>query len=94
MKRDWKRISIMTLMSAVVFVLMLMATTSTAIAGRGNGGGGGGGDDDCPRTGIVCTMEYNPVLCDDGNVYGNPCVAYVNCAEGCEPIGPGPIPLP
>jgi hypothetical protein len=42
----------------------------------------------------VCTMEYDPVLCDDGNVYSNLCVAHCAGATGCERIGPGPIPFP
>jgi hypothetical protein len=55
--------------------------------------GGGGG---CPRHDILCTMEYDPVICDDGNVYSNLCVAtYFGCATGCEPLygDGGSIPL-
>jgi hypothetical protein len=63
---------------------------------RRPGGGGGGGGSGCPRNDIVCTMEYDPVICDDGNIYSNLCVAtYFGCATGCEPLygDGGGIPL-
>lgn len=39
----------------------------------------------CPREGIFCTAQYDPVICSDGQIYGNACNAYVACATGCVP---------
>lgn len=53
-----------------------------------------GGDDECPRKGFHCPMVWDPVICDDGEVYSNSCVAWVWCATGCVPYGDGgPIPV-
>ncbi len=41
----------------------------------------------CPREGIFCPTVYDPVICNDGNVYSNSCFAYVACATGCVPYG-------
>lgn len=41
----------------------------------------------CPRQGILCADVYNPVICSNGQVYGNGCYAYVACATGCVPYG-------
>ncbi|HYH47407.1 MAG TPA: hypothetical protein VEG34_17130 [Thermoanaerobaculia bacterium] len=37
----------------------------------------------CPRPGINCPDVYDPVICSNGQVYGNSCYAYVACATGC-----------
>jgi hypothetical protein len=50
-----------------------------------------GGDDGCPRIGWFCPDVWDPVICDDGNVYSNSCYAWVACAEGCEPYGDGGV---
>ena len=48
----------------------------------------------CPRP-IECTMVWDPVICSDGNVYSNGCVAYQQCATGCSAYGDGgPVPVP
>ncbi|HSR51728.1 MAG TPA: hypothetical protein VLV83_12940 [Acidobacteriota bacterium] len=48
---------------------------------------------DCqPNPFLVCPAVYAPVLCDDGNVYSNQCVANRVCATGCELLF-GPIEL-
>lgn len=40
----------------------------------------------CPRTDVLCPAIYDPVICSStGQVYGNSCLAYVNCAHGCKP---------
>lgn len=39
----------------------------------------------CPREGVICTQEYAPVICNDGQVYPNSCYAFVACAHGCQP---------
>jgi hypothetical protein len=39
----------------------------------------------CPREGILCTLQYDPVICSNGQVYSNSCFAYVDCATGCVP---------
>lgn len=41
----------------------------------------------CPRDGWACPDVYNPVICSDGQVYSNSCVAWVYCATGCQPYG-------
>ena len=76
---------------ALVFGVLALLGTHDAVAGKGGGKGGPGGD--CPRTGIFCTTQYDPVICDDGNVYSNACFAYVACATGCEPYGGGGGPV-
>ena len=76
---------------ALVFAVLALVVPGEAVAGKGGGKGGGGG---CPLEGIMCTLEYAPVICDGGVVYSNACFAYVNCATGCEPTGGGgPVPL-
>jgi hypothetical protein len=48
----------------------------------------------CPRVGIACADVWDPVICDDGQVYSNACYAWVACATGCVPYGdggPGPV---
>lgn len=32
---------------------------------------------------------WDPVICSDGQVYGNSCYAYVACATGCQSYGSG-----
>jgi hypothetical protein len=39
----------------------------------------------CPTEGIICTTQYDPVICLDGKVYSNACFATANCAVGCVP---------
>jgi hypothetical protein len=45
----------------------------------------------CPNSGIICTTQYDPVICDNNQVYGNACFASAACATGCvpyeEPVG-------
>jgi hypothetical protein len=48
----------------------------------------------CPRKGVMCPDVWDPVICDDGQIYSNSCYAWVWCATGCEPYGDGgPFPL-
>ena len=47
---------------------------------------------DCPHSDLVCPMVWDPVICNDGVVYSNKCVAKQNCAKGCVPYDGGPIP--
>lgn len=51
-------------------------------------GGGGGGGDKCPRD-ILCADIWDPVICDDGQVYSNSCYAFQQCATGCVPYDDG-----
>ncbi len=55
------------------------------VEARGKPGGGGGG---CPRD-IMCPDVWDPVICNDGQVYSNGCYAYRECATGCVPYGDG-----
>lgn len=41
----------------------------------------------CDRFDILCPDVYSPVICSNGQIYGNSCYAYVACAEGCVPHG-------
>lgn len=43
----------------------------------------------CDRFDILCPDVYSPVICSNGQIYGNGCYAYVNCAENCVPYGGG-----
>ena len=47
-----------------------------------------GGPFGCPRKGIECPMNYDPVTCSNGVTYSNSCFAYVACATGCTEGGP------
>ena len=51
-----------------------------------------GSPPDCPHAGIECPMIWDPVICNDGVVYSNKCVAKQNCAKGCVAYDGGPIP--
>lgn len=33
----------------------------------------------------VCPSIYDPVICDDGEIYSNQCLADADCATGCSP---------
>ncbi len=67
---------------AVIAVGMFVALSGASVEAAGGGWG------DCPRQGIECPMIYDPVTCD-GVTYSNSCVAWVACAENCEPGNPG-----
>ena len=41
----------------------------------------------CPNSGMFCPTYYDPVICDDGQVYSNACFASVACAKNCVPYG-------
>ena len=41
----------------------------------------------CDRFDVLCPDVYSPVICSNGQIYGNSCYAYVNCAEDCVPYG-------
>ena len=38
-----------------------------------------------------CPMIWDPVICSDGQVYSNACVARCSGAHGCTSTGGGPI---
>ena len=72
----------------LLFVVMAaLAFTATAYAKKPGGGGGPCHPD------IMCPMIWDPVICEDGKIYSNSCVAYVWCQTDCEPAGGGPMPL-
>ena len=70
----------------LVVVIAAIVLTANAYAKKP------GGDGPC-HPDIMCPAVWDPVICDDGKIYSNACVAYVWCATGCEPAGGGPIPL-
>jgi hypothetical protein len=41
----------------------------------------------CPE-GIFCPTYYDPVICDNGQVYSNSCFASAACARNCVPYVP------
>jgi hypothetical protein len=41
----------------------------------------------CNPYDYACQDIYRPVLCSDGNVYGNYCYATLNCQYDCMPLG-------
>ena len=43
------------------------------------------------RPSCKCPMVYDPVVCSDGQVYSNACVARCEGARGCTSTGGGPI---
>ena len=82
MKGIGRRIVFCGVLGAMVLGAFLALTASPATAAKGGG-------QQCPRPGIFCTMQYDPVICSNGVTYSNACVAYVNCATGCVPTGGG-----
>lgn len=48
---------------------------------------------DCPNSGIVCPAVWDPVICNDGQVYSNACYARAACAHGCKDYPGGPVPV-
>ena len=72
-----------------VFVLGMVALVATSDTSAAKPGGGGTKCTGCPRPCVACTDVYDPVICSDGQVYGNSCYAYVACATGCVPYGDG-----
>lgn len=69
--------------ACLALVLGLFSVLSTVEAKKPGGGGGP----------CICPMVYAPVICDNGKVYSNSCVAACRNATGCVPYGPGPIEL-
>lgn len=69
---------------AVVALIVGMAALINDTQAKKPGGGGGP---------CICPMVYAPVLCDNGKIYSNQCVADCRGGENCVPIGPGPVPL-
>ncbi|HSR51729.1 MAG TPA: hypothetical protein VLV83_12945 [Acidobacteriota bacterium] len=41
----------------------------------------------CKPSGIQCLDVWDPVICDNGQVYSNFCYARLACATGCVPFG-------
>jgi hypothetical protein len=39
---------------------------------------------ECKNSGILCPTVYDPVICNDGQVYSNACFARQACAHGCK----------
>ena len=43
------------------------------------------------EAGCKCPAIWDPVICNDGHVYSNACVARCSGARGCTSTGGGPI---
>lgn len=82
-----KKIVTVTKVVVILAVLGVIVAGGMAFAKKPGGGGG-----PCHPE-IMCPMIWDPVICEDGKIYSNACVAYVWCQEDCEPAGGGPIPL-
>ena len=78
----------------VAIALPLLALLVSVVVVAGIGGqqpnqdlepnGRGGDDDEC-----ICTLQYDPVVCDDGGqrvVYSNACFAACDGFTRCEPL--------
>ena len=80
MKRFVPILKVLVLVAAIVVVFV--AADALAIGGGGPLGG-------CPRKGIQCPQNYDPVTCSNGVTYPNACEAFVACATGCTGGGGG-----
>ncbi len=67
-------------LTAALFAAVLAAASINASKALAAGGGG------CNK-GTNCLDVYSPVICSDGQVYGNACYAGKACATGCVPWG-------
>lgn len=67
-------------LAAALFAAALTAASVNASKALAAGGGG------CNK-GAECLDVYNPVICSNGQVYGNACYARKACATGCVPWG-------
>jgi hypothetical protein len=73
-------------------LLLVLVVGAMACGGLAYAKKPGSGDGPCHPE-IMCPMVWDPVLCPDGKIYSNACVAFVWCQTNCEPIGGGPVPL-
>lgn len=79
MNRTWK-------IGIILVIALAIAVGSTTLAGKPN--------KPCRSPLIFCLDVWDPVICDDGNVYSNDCYARRACATGCVPYGDGgPVPF-
>lgn len=69
------------LVLVAAIVVVFLAADALAIGGGPLGG--------CPRKGIQCPQNYDPVTCSNGVTYPNACEAFVACATGCTEGGGG-----
>jgi hypothetical protein len=82
-----------TVSKAVLIVALLTVLVFGTVAWAGKGGGKGKKPPACPNWDLICPDVWDPVVCDDGEVYSNQCYADRVCATGCESTGGGPVPL-
>lgn len=45
----------------------------------------------CKWRNLMCADVWDPVICNDGEIYSNSCYARRACATGCQPYGGGPV---
>ena len=45
----------------------------------------------CKWWNLMCLDVWDPVICNDGQVYSNACYAKRACAKGCHPYDGGPV---
>ena len=73
-----KRLKMLALTSVLCTGALALATPSMA-----NHGG-------CHKNpNPICTLQYDPVICDNGKTYSNQCFANADCATGCVSALPG-----
>ena len=88
MRRTVRNTALAGLIGVLVLGVVAFVATGDSSAAK-PGGGGGTKCTGCPRPCVACADVWDPVICSDGQVYGNSCYAYVACATGCVPYGDG-----
>ena len=78
MNRTWK-------IAIILFVALAIAFGSATLAKKPG--------KPCRPPLVFCLDVWDPVICDDGQVYSNQCYADRACATGCVPTGGGPVPF-
>ena len=78
MKKRFSSILMVTFALAIVSVLL---TGTNAVAKKPVLAPG------CPFENILCILVFDPVICEDGNVYSNSCFALQACQFDCDPFG-------
>ena len=82
MRRLTRVVAVAVLCLSALALLGILCSATVQAKPPGSGGGSGGGAGKCE-----CANLDNPVICNGGKVYPNPCVAACFGATGCVPYG-------
>lgn len=74
MKPRLRAMAVILLLTTAIPYALAMSPSATAEIGG------------CPRA-ILCPDVWDPVICDQGEIFSNSCYAYQACATGCVPLG-------